>query len=87
MSLSSFTRPDLGPRGSRHGMKLARSRSNVLTLTLTSQELAALFAAVRIALDALHANPETPRQSLAFLEHLVRDYTHAVERLYDGSGS
>jgi hypothetical protein len=68
-------------------MKLARSRSNVLTLTLTSQELAALFAAARMALDALQANPETPRQSLAFLEQLVRDYRHAVQRLYDGSGS
>ena len=65
-------------------MKLARSRSNVLTLTLTSQELAALFAAVRMAIDTLDANPETPSDALALLRQLVRDYARAVERLYDG---
>lgn len=87
MSASSCSRHDPTRLDSEHGMKLARSRSNVLSLTLTSQELAALFAAARIALDSLQASPETPQKSLDFLEQLVRDYTHAVERLYDGSVS
>jgi hypothetical protein len=67
-------------------MKLARPRPNVLTLTLTSRELAALFAAARIALDALRASPRTPPEAIALLERIVRDDERAVERLDAGDG-
>ncbi len=66
-------------------MKLTRSRSTALTLTLTGQELAALFAAARIALDVLHADEQTPREAIAALERIVHDYERALKR-FDGDG-
>ena len=72
-------------RETQSAMKLARPRANVLALTLTAQELAALFAAARMALDALRADPQAPRQAIATLERIVHDYDRAIERL-DGDG-
>ena len=41
-------------------MKIEQRRENGLTLTATSEELAALIAAARMALEALRAGPEAP---------------------------
>ena len=38
-------------------MRIERSREHVFTLTATSQELSALIAAARMALDALRSAP------------------------------
>jgi hypothetical protein len=62
-------------------VKLARARPNVQTLTLTSQELATLMAAARIALDALRADPHAPSTAVELLERILRDYDRAVARL------
>jgi hypothetical protein len=38
-----------------------------------------------MALDALRADPQAPRQAIATLERIVHDYDRAIERL-DGDG-
>jgi hypothetical protein len=63
-------------------MRIERSRENVFTLTATSQELSALIAAARMALDALRSAPEPPpAEALETLERVLHDYDLARERL------
>ena len=67
-------------------MRLSSVRPNVLALTLTSQELAALFGAARMALDTLREDPRAPGAAVALLERITRDYDRALERLGDDGG-
>jgi hypothetical protein len=62
-------------------MKLARSKSDALTLTLTVQELAALFAAARIALDALETDPHAPPGAIQLLGRMLHEYDGALKGL------
>jgi hypothetical protein len=63
-------------------MRIERSRENVFMLTATSQELSALIAAARMALDALRSAPEPPpAEALETLERVLHDYDLARERL------
>lgn len=63
-------------------MRIERSRENVFTVTATSQELSALIAAARMALDALRSAPEPPpAEALATLERVLGDYDRARDRL------
>lgn len=63
-------------------MHIRRERENVLTVTATSQELSALVAAARMALDAMRAAPQPPPpEALELLEHVIGDYDKARERL------
>jgi hypothetical protein len=63
-------------------MRIERSREHVFTLTATSQELSALIAAARMALDALRSAPEPPpAEALETLERVLHDYDLARERL------
>ena len=63
-------------------MRIERSRENMFTLTATSQELSALIAAARMALDALRSAPEPPpAEALETLERVLHDYDLARERL------
>ena len=63
-------------------MRIERSRENVFTLTATSQELSALIAAARMALDALRSAPEPPpAEAVDTLERVLHDYDLARERL------
>ena len=64
-------------------MKLARSTPTVLTLTLTGQELAVLFAAARFALDGLRSDTDAPREATAGLERIIHEYERALKRLDD----
>ena len=61
-------------------MKLERARENVLTLTATSQELAALVAAARMALDAMLDDPNAPLEAVRLLERILADYDVAIAR-------
>jgi hypothetical protein len=61
-------------------MKLERTRENVLTLTATSQELAALIAAARMALDAMLDDPNAPTEAVRLLERILADYDAAIAR-------
>lgn len=63
-------------------VRIERSRDNVFTVTATSQELSALIAGARMALEALRAAPEPPpAEALETLERVLRDYDRARERL------
>ena len=66
-------------------MRIERSRENVFTVTATSQELSALVAAARMALEAMRAAPEPPpAEAFEILERVLRDYDLARERLAAG---
>jgi hypothetical protein len=64
------------------GVRIEQARENVLTVTATTQELSALVAAARMALEAMRAAPQPPPQAaLEILERVLRDFDHARERL------
>jgi predicted MarR family transcription regulator len=63
-------------------MRIERSRENVFTVTATGQELSALVAAARMALQAMRAAPEPPPpEALQALERVLADFDGARERL------
>jgi hypothetical protein len=63
------------------GMRVERIRENVFTLTATGQELSALMAGARLALDAMRASPEAPASAIELLAHVLDDFDRARERL------
>ena len=62
-------------------MRVERTRENVFTLTATGQELSALIAGARLALDAMRASPEAPASAIELLENVLDDFDRARERL------
>ena len=63
-------------------MRIERARENVFTVTATGQELSALVAAARMALEAMKAAPEPPPpEALEALERVLGDFDRARERL------
>jgi hypothetical protein len=63
------------------GVRIERSRENVFTLTATSQELSALVAGARMALEAMRAAPEPPPPDvIEILGRVLADFDHARER-------
>ena len=67
-------------------MRIERSRENVFTVTATSQELSALVAAARMALEAMRGAPEPPpSQVLETLSRVIADFDHARARLREPS--
>ena len=67
-------------------MKVERARANVFTLTATSQELSALIAAARLALEVMESDPRAPREAFELLARVVRDYDAALARLQKEDG-
>jgi hypothetical protein len=66
-------------------MRVERSRENVFTVTATGQELSALVAGARIALEAMRAAPEPPpAEALEVLERVLGDFDRARDRLTEG---
>ena len=66
-------------------VRIELSRENVFTVTATSQELLALVAGARMALEAMRAAPEPPpKQAVEILEGVLRDFDQARERLTGG---
>ncbi len=59
-------------------MKLERVRENAFTVTATSQELSALIAAARMALDAMLGDPRAPAEAVRLLERVLADYDAAI---------
>jgi len=54
----------------------------VFTVTATSQELSALVAAARMALEAMRGAPEPPpAEAVAVLERVIGDFDRARDRL------
>jgi hypothetical protein len=67
-------------------VRIERSRENVFTVTATSQELSALVAGARMALEAMRVAPEPPpREAVEILERVLTDFDLARTRLAGGS--
>jgi hypothetical protein len=63
-------------------MRIERARDNVFTVTATSQELSALVAGARMAMEAMRSAPEPPPPGvLETLERVLGDFDGARERL------
>ena len=63
-------------------VRIERSRENVFTVTATSQELSALVAAARMALEAMRSAREPPpREAVEILERVLREFDLARQRL------
>ena len=68
-------------------MRVERVRENVFRLTATGQELSALVAAARLALDAMRSAPEPPPPvALESLERVLADFDRARDRLARSEG-
>ena len=59
-------------------VRIERSRANVFTVTATSQELSALVAAARMALDAMLDDPHAPAEAIRLLERVLGDYDATI---------
>jgi hypothetical protein len=69
-------------------MRIERARENVFTVTATSQELSALVAGARMALEAMRAAPEPPpAEALKVLERVLGDFDRARARLSEGGAA
>jgi hypothetical protein len=73
-----------GERGSL--LKLDQIRPNVFTLRATSQELSALVAAARMALDLMRSDRGAPAETLALLTRVLGDYDRARARYEEADG-
>ena len=61
-------------------VKVEHARANVYWLTGTSQELGALVAAARMALDILQADPSAPKDAIPRLKGVLADWDAALAR-------
>ena len=63
-------------------MRIERTRDNVFTVVATGQELSALVAGARMALEAMRRSPEPPPgEAVGALERVLGDYDRARARL------
>ena len=69
------------PVRQNYGVRVERTRENVFTVTASGQELSALVAGARLALDAMRASPEAPANAIELLERVLDDFDRARERL------
>jgi hypothetical protein len=67
-------------------MKVSRARENVFALTLTGQELSALVAGARMALDIMEGDPHAPQEAIELLRSVIGDYDKALARLKTTDG-
>ncbi|MGB0093728.1 MAG: hypothetical protein WBP81_14510 [Solirubrobacteraceae bacterium] len=66
-------------------MRIERSRENVFTVTATSQELSALVAGARMALEAMRSAPDRPpAEAIEILEHVLGEFDRARAKLAAG---
>jgi len=63
------------------GVRVERHRENVFTVTATGQELSALVAGARLALDAMRASPDAPATAIELLGRVLDDFDRSRERL------
>lgn len=68
-------------------MKVERVRPNVFTLTAAGQEVSALIAGARMALDVLRKDPHAPVEAISLLEGVLADYDRALARIGDSPES
>jgi hypothetical protein len=63
------------------GVRVERNRENVFTVTATGQELSALIAGARLALDAMRASADAPASAIELLGRVLDDFDRSRERL------
>ena len=63
------------------GVRVERNRENVFTVTATGQELSALVAGARLALDAMRASADAPATAIELLGRVLDDFDRSRERL------
>ena len=63
------------------GVRAERNRENVFTVTATGQELSALVAGARLALDAMRASRDAPGTAVELLGRVLDDFDRSRERL------
>jgi hypothetical protein len=68
-------------------VKVERIRPNVFTLTAAGQEVSALIAGARMALDVLRNDPHAPGEAISLLEGVLGDYDRALARIGDSPES
>jgi hypothetical protein len=59
-------------------VRLSQTRENVFTITATSQELSALIAGAKMALDMMQHDDRAPREAITLLTGVLRDYDRAL---------
>ena len=69
-------------------MRIERKRENVFTVTATGQELSALVAGARMALEAMRSAPEPPpAAAIEILDPVLADFDRARDRFADEARS
>ena len=63
------------------GVRVERNRENVFTVTATGQELSALIAGARLALDAMHASPDAPADAIELLGRVLDEFDRSRQQL------
>jgi hypothetical protein len=79
--LASESSPGSAPVRQNRGMRVERSRENLFTVTATGQELSALVAGARLALDAMRASPDAPATAIELLGRVLDDFDRSRKRL------
>jgi hypothetical protein len=64
-------------------VRVERTRENVFAVTATGQELSALVAGARLALDAMRASPDAPATAIELLGRVLDDFDRAREQVSD----
>ena len=70
-----------GPVRQNRGVRVERNRENVFTVTATGQELSALVAGARLALDAMRASADAPATAIELLGRVLDDFDRSRARL------
>jgi hypothetical protein len=69
-------------------VRIERTRENVFTVEVTGQELSALVAGARMALDAMRDAPHPPpADAVQALERVLGDFDRARARLAGDAGA
>jgi hypothetical protein len=61
-------------------MKVSPARENVFELMMKGQELSALVAGARMALDIMERDPHAPIEAIELLRGVIGDYDKALAR-------
>jgi hypothetical protein len=62
-------------------VRVERDRENVFTVTATGQELSALVAGARLALDAMRASADASAAAIELLGRVLEDFDRSRVRL------
>jgi hypothetical protein len=81
LAVSPPRRPLDAPVRQNCGVRVERDRENVFTVTATGQELSALVAGARLALDAMRASPDAPATAIELLGRVLDDFDRSRARL------